>query len=549
MHHIPAAVVLLATVVLPVAGYAAKPPPCAPGRFLVAGAPIVSPGRANHDTVVFTGADLSIASGCGPTAFTLKPTKLGTALRAHWGRKSCVALGAAKFTAMIAAPACDAMTGTFSWRGTRGRISKRRFRATRREAVTTCTQGQSTYDVIQERIFGAHGCAVATCHGDNGEGGLSLTAGESYANLVGVAATNAIAAAGTLRVAPGDPANSFLARKLRGTLTPGEGDAMPLVGAPLDAEEIALVEAWIAAGAPATGRVPAAPCLLPQTFHPADALAQPSDGYQLVLDGPDVPPGQEREACIWVATPNPTDFTVGWWEYSMNPGTHHMAVFQWDKPGVPTLNQWNFNDPGCTSGAQFGATLSGAPQAPYFADALPAGLARVLPAGGYLGLNPHYANDFDQPIPVKVWINLHTYDGTPEHLVRTFTDFDDMFTIDVPPATQKLQKGRYTNTGSAPMAIVQLAGHMHKRGVRFSARNSTGLTLFDDFDWAHPYWQRFTPPLILAPGDFIDFECFEDNGVTREQKLDFSGNPVAVKFGLTTDDEMCTLSAAWYPVE
>jgi hypothetical protein len=85
--------------------------------------------------------------------------------------------------------------------------------------------------------------------------------GESYAFLVGVQPDNLPARmAGKLRVDPGDPENSFLLDKLRGTLAPDEGERMPRALAKLPAREIALVEAWIAAGAPAAGFVPELGC-------------------------------------------------------------------------------------------------------------------------------------------------------------------------------------------------------------------------------------------------------------------------------------------------
>ena len=46
---------------------------------------------------------------------------------------------------------------------------------------------------------------------------------------------------------------------------------MPLVGPALPADELALIDAWIAAGAPATGRVPGAPCLPPTSTFPPPA--------------------------------------------------------------------------------------------------------------------------------------------------------------------------------------------------------------------------------------------------------------------------------------
>lgn len=73
----------------------------------------------------------------------------------------------------------------------------------------------------------------------------------SWANLVNVEPDNRVARQrGLLRVIPDQPANSFLIVKV--TDPPlGEGSRMPLIGAPLTAEQVALLVGWIEAGAPA----------------------------------------------------------------------------------------------------------------------------------------------------------------------------------------------------------------------------------------------------------------------------------------------------------
>lgn len=78
------------------------------------------------------------------------------------------------------------------------------------------------------------------CHGANG--GLSLAAGSSYDNLVGVPAQGY---AGN-RVVPGDPDASVLYRKLSGAQ--GVGGPMPPTGF-LPAATVDLVRTWIAEGA------------------------------------------------------------------------------------------------------------------------------------------------------------------------------------------------------------------------------------------------------------------------------------------------------------
>ena len=87
---------------------------------------------------------------------------------------------------------------------------------------------------------------------------------------------------------------------------------------------------------------------------------------------------------------------------------------------------------------------------------------------------------------------------------------------------------------------------MHKRGLRFTAWGSDGTKIYENFDFAHPIFRQFVPPLVIAPGDWIDYECLHDNGVTRPVRRDTFGNPTTLLFGVTTDDEMCTLNGEFY---
>jgi hypothetical protein len=77
-----------------------------------------------------------------------------------------------------------------------------------------------TFSSIQEEIFensdSSGRVACITCHTNVGRTppvGLNLLHGVAYANLVGTPSTQR---AGLLRVAPGDPENSYIVHKLEG---------------------------------------------------------------------------------------------------------------------------------------------------------------------------------------------------------------------------------------------------------------------------------------------------------------------------------------------
>jgi hypothetical protein len=108
----------------------------------------------------------------------------------------------------------------------------------------------SLFEQIQTTIFSTT-CVDAFCHDAvTMSGGMVLVEGQSYDNLVGVTPQNAAAAAaGFLRVDPGNPDNSFLLVKLD-TPAPVFGSRMPFLKEPLSATQIALINDWIAQGAP-----------------------------------------------------------------------------------------------------------------------------------------------------------------------------------------------------------------------------------------------------------------------------------------------------------
>jgi hypothetical protein len=100
----------------------------------------------------------------------------------------------------------------------------------------------ATLGSIQEKVFTP---ICTACHvGASAPQGLRLDAANSYALLVGVASAEQ---PGILRVAPGDPDNSYLIQKLEGTAA--VGNRMPLDGTPLSQADIDVIRQWITNGA------------------------------------------------------------------------------------------------------------------------------------------------------------------------------------------------------------------------------------------------------------------------------------------------------------
>ena len=105
--------------------------------------------------------------------------------------------------------------------------------------------------VFDAHCTGCHNPSTSLTPGVRRYPELPLTAGQSYQGLVGRAAHESCG--GTL-VVPGDPATSYLVRKLVDS-APCEGSQMPATGEailpqPLPQAELDAVTTWIAAGAP-----------------------------------------------------------------------------------------------------------------------------------------------------------------------------------------------------------------------------------------------------------------------------------------------------------
>lgn len=158
----------------------------------------------------------------------------------------------------------------------------------------------SAFDTLQQEIFNQR-CLSAGCHNASAQaGGLNLTAGASYNDLVGVAPTNPVALAdGLLRVVPFDPESSFLLIKLTGPAA-GQGARMPQGSSPLSPQQIDMVRAWIADGAPPPGT--AVPSASPS------ATPEPSDTPTVTATATETPlPSVTSTPSVTVTgTPPPT---------------------------------------------------------------------------------------------------------------------------------------------------------------------------------------------------------------------------------------------------
>ncbi len=111
---------------------------------------------------------------------------------------------------------------------------------------TVQTSPVNTFSRIQVEIF-TPSCALSGCH-DTGthQSNLDLSPGKAYLQIVNIPSAELPP---LKRVVPSDPNNSYLLQKINGNKNIA-GIQMPIGAAPLNSEQINLVQGWILSGAP-----------------------------------------------------------------------------------------------------------------------------------------------------------------------------------------------------------------------------------------------------------------------------------------------------------
>jgi len=316
---------------------------------------------------------------------------------------------------------------------------------------------------IRREIF-APSCATAGCHSSaDGKGNLVLEGMRAYSSLVGVMPDNASArAAGLALVRPGKPADSFLYRKLVGSLGPNDGDLMPEPGAQLSFEKLELIRGWIAAGA------------VPST--PADIrLPAPARGEQINIPVFGVPAGREVQRNYYFKLKSEDELWVDRIEFVCPPGISHLNFFD----GSPSVYpDGYFEDRFATVPFNF-YNLKASSHSGRLDWRLPAGTAvrfkpkdQVVaqlhfvntgalssPVGGCAAINLHALEPGAAPVPVGTLVIKNKNIVIPRFAGEI--SFDYGITVDF-----------YGQEETVKVAAV--TGHFHWRGKRFEIRKWDG---------------------------------------------------------------------------
>lgn len=394
----------------------------------------------------------------------------------------------------------------------------------------------STFETLRVEFL-AKRCATSGCHaGPTPAAGLSMEASVAYANLVNAVPSNHMAAGeGMKRVLPGSPTQSFLYRKILGDLQTGHGERMPMGSAALSANTIEFVRQWIAAGAPQTGVVADAG-LLEGSGEEFIPLPPPEKGFQIKMKPFQIDAGDEREVFYFMRSPNASPILVNKFQVRMRDNSHHFIMYAYPKnaPMVPPVNTFREQNGDMEMYAAYRQFFLGS-QTSDFTFEFPAGVALPLAANAGLDMNSHYVNGTDAPINGEVYVNLHTTDKA-QRLARELLWSDDSFVL-LPYKTTVVE-------GYIPadenLDVFMLSSHTHRRGKSFKIyidggpRN--GELVYENSNWHTPPVKAFNPPLRLNEGEGL-----------RYVSTYYNESEFPVRFGLTSDDEMCIVVGYYAP--
>ncbi|HZR80785.1 MAG TPA: hypothetical protein VFD92_06790 [Candidatus Binatia bacterium] len=402
--------------------------------------------------------------------------------------------------------------------------------------------GPSTFDRIQTQVFDAS-CTSDSCHSSVGRAGdLVLQAGSSWDSLINHVPSNPDAAArGWMRVMPGQSGQSFLMAKLDGNLAAGQGVSMPNGAGRLSETTLAVIRAWIDAGAPADGQVPGDDG---SPLGGGDAkedvsLPPPASGVQISVTSPPVPVGMEETGCHYLKLPSDVDLEVNRIQVAVSGGSHHIHLYRaYDR----SLDLPDHYEP-CNMAVDFDQwELVVAVQLRQTDWELPPGVAFHFHAGEQLLMQTHFVNvgALETVGEGKAIMNLNATDpaNVTAHAGAMFGQNKDVFV----PAHS-------TPTLSAEcvfpkdLELMGETGHYHFRGRHFTTylwnNGVRGDKIYEYIGYNDPPFQVHSPPVHFAPGGGLQWECYWENMTDN----DFNFGP------FTDTNEHCNWFGFYYPTD
>jgi len=295
---------------------------------------------------------------------------------------------------------------------------------------------------------------------------------------------------------------------------------------------------------------------------PAIELTPPENGFQIMVEGSWVQPGESQVFCEYIRIDGDYNdhYYVKSLELNATPWVHHvLATFvipegvsaedeglvenldeivywplDFDVPVGPTRCGWA--DENIVSRHEYYPLWN--TQFTEESVTFPEGTGRQIRGGLYLMIEYHFTNPTTEPIPARVGFNFHLVDETPDHLLTGFT-----FTynnIDVPPHTKKSFAAQCVF--EEDLMVWGLRRHTHEFGTAFHVWHvggeRDGEYIWSSYDWDNQLYSFEEGAILVEKGSGFRFQCDYNN--TQDKIL---------IFGQDLGQEMCLLMGMIWSLE
>jgi hypothetical protein len=260
------------------------------------------------------------------------------------------------------------------------------------------------------------------------------------------------------------------------------------------------------------------------------AVVDPDIAYSVTLtsDSFTVQPNTESFTCQDFANPfQGRQVDIKTYSNDMTSGSHHMSLYY--RTGAT-----NGSMVPCSGLETFPFTFVA--QGPHVVQTYPEGVGATVPSTIGFHMNIHYINSGTTTFlaQVKVTMDIWKSGRVTNHAGMLF---NNNLNLNVPSDGQP---HTYTASCAVPQDVYVMStdSHMHGEATKFAA-TAGGTTLYETTQWADPPQRVFSPPLHLASGTIISWECTYVNttGMT-------------LTFGETAGKNvMCISQSTFYPVQ
>jgi Copper type II ascorbate-dependent monooxygenase, C-terminal domain len=261
---------------------------------------------------------------------------------------------------------------------------------------------------------------------------------------------------------------------------------------------------------------------------PTTSAADPPGTVSITSDAFLLKAGQEIYKCQNFDNPfGGKDTAINRIVSDMTEGSHHLHLYHLTEGTSRTLED-------CTSSDFHPLTYTAS--APHSMFSYPEGMATRLLGKQGLRVQLHYINTSENDRMASATIKLSPTDASSVQKWVSELYFNQL-NINVPPgANQTITTSCTIPNTYGPIGLIAGFTHMHKRGVHFVAKTGDGTMLADVNTWDEPPTIIYDTPIMLMPGDKIEWTCTYNNDTGH-----------ALMFGDSAEtNEMCIYLARFF---